>query len=503
MGTEVESSTYSRSERTRFRERLESSLQEFKGYLAEHDFAPAGRIGLELELNLVDGQSQPAPLNREVLAAIDNPAFQTELGRYNIELNHPTLTIRGRGLTELEESLKVELDRADERAIRAGAHLYAVGILPTISGEDLAGEGWISEGNRYTALNAAILEARGEDILIDINGPEHLSYYARDIAPESTCTSMQLHLEVGREQFGPVWNAAQAIAGLQVALAANSPLFLGSQLWAETRIPVFQQSTDTRGPELARQGVRPRVWFGERWIEGIDDLFEENIAFFPALLPELSEDDSRTAAGAPRLAELLLHNGTVYRWNRPIYDPGQDEATGDDGPSPAVATNPANLRVENRLLPAGPTVVDMVANAAFFFGLVRYLVETEENPWERMSFAVARTNFYECAQHGLNASVYWPGYGDLPVTELLDRHLLPAARHGLELLEVEDEVAERYLSVLTGRTRTGQNGATWMTRSLARFEESGLSRDQALVRLVDTYGDHMRGGEPVHTWPLP
>lgn len=499
MGTEVESSTYSRSERTRYRERLESSLQDLKDYLAGHEFPEAGRIGLELELNLVDGRSQPAPLNREVLAAIDNPAFQTELGRYNIELNHPSLTIRGRGLTDLEESLKAELDRADERAVRAGAHLYAVGILPTISGEDLAGEGWISEGNRYAALNAAILEARGEDILIDITGPERLSYYARDIAPESTCTSMQLHLEVTRAQFGPVWNAAQAIAGPQVALAANSPLFLGTRLWAETRIPVFQQSADTRGPELARQGVRPRVWFGERWIEGIDDLFEENIAFFPALLPELSGDGTSTAAGAPRLAELLLHNGTVYRWNRPIYDPGRDEKTDDGGTSPALA---ANLRVENRLLPAGPTVVDMVANAAFFFGLVKYLVETEENPWERMSFGVARTNFYECARQGLNASVYWPGYGDLPVTELLDRHLLPAARHGLELLEVEDEVAERYLSVLTGRTRTGQNGATWMTRSLARFEESGLARGAALARLVGTYGEHMRGGEPVHTWTL-
>lgn len=503
MGTEVESSTYSRSERTRYRERLEASLQELKDYLAEHPFPDAGKIGLELELNLVDGDSRPAPLNREVLAAIDHPAFQTELGRYNIELNHPSLTIRGRGLAELEESLRAELNRADHRSVRAGAHLYAVGILPTISAEDLDGEGWISEGNRYAALNTAILEARGEDILIDIDGPEHLSYYARDIGPESTCTSMQLHLEVTRAGFGPVWNTAQAIAGPQVALAANSPLFLGRRLWAESRIPVFQQSTDTRGPELARQGVRPRVWFGERWIEGIEDLFEENIAFFPALLPELSGDGSSTAAGAPRLAELLLHNGTVYRWNRPIYDPGRDEHNGNGGSTPPRAAHPANLRVENRLLPAGPTVVDMVANAAFFFGLVKYLVETEENPWERMSFAVARTNFYECARHGLNASVYWPGYGDLPVTELLDRHLLPAARHGLELLEVETEVAEAYLEVLTGRTRTGQNGATWMTRSLGRLEESGAEREQALARMVAAYGAHMRDGAPVHTWPLP
>jgi len=500
MGTEVESSTYTRSERTRYRERLEASLEELKAYLATEDFSGAGRIGLELELNLVDEDFQPAPLNHEVLAAIDDPAFQTELGRYNIELNHPSLTIHGHGLKDLEESLRAELVRADERAVRAGAHLYTVGILPTIDGEDLAGEGWISEGNRYAALNTAVLEARGEDILIDIDGPEHLSYYAKDIAAESTCTSMQLHLEVTREMFGPVWNAAQAMAGPQVALSANSPLFLGSLLWTESRIPVFQQAVDTRGPELARQGVRPRVWFGERWIDGIEDLFEENIAFFPALLPERAPTAGLLDSGAPALPELLLHNGTVYRWNRPIYDPGRDESTTAAGTVPA---RPANLRVENRLLPAGPTVVDMVANSAFFFGLVKYLVDTEECPWERMSFSVARTNFYDCARLGLNASVYWPGYGDLPVTELLDRYLLPSARRGLQMLDVDAEVADRYLDVLTGRIRTGQNGSTWMTRSLARLEEPGLARGKALARLVQEYGRHMRTGQPVHTWSLP
>ena len=500
MGTEVESSTYTRSERTRYRERLEASLEELKAYLATEDFAGAGRIGLELELNLVDDQSQPAPLNHEVLAAIDDPAFQTELGRYNIELNHPSLTIHGHGLKDLAESLQAELVRADERAERAGARLYTVGILPTIDGEDLSGEGWISEGNRYAALNTAVLEARGEEILIDIDGPEHLSYYAKDIAAESTCTSMQLHLEVSREMFGPVWNAAQAMAGPQVALSANSPLFLGSLLWVESRIPVFQQAVDTRGPELIRQGVRPRVWFGERWIDGIEDLFEENIAFFPALLPERTTDSARRASGAPALPELLLHNGTVYRWNRPIYDPGRDESTTEAGTVPA---RPANLRVENRLLPAGPTVVDMVANAAFFFGLVKHLVDSGDNPWDRMAFSTARTNFYECARHGLNASVYWPGFGDLPVTELLDRYLIPAARNGLAALDVDEAVAEQYLGVLTGRTRTGQNGSAWMTRALARFEESGLSRGKALARLVAEYGRHMREGKPVHTWPLP
>ena len=499
MGAEVESATYTRSERTRYRERLESSLDELKEYLADGELSDTGRIGLELELNLVGDDQLAAPVNEQVLAAIDDPAFQTELGRFTIELNHPALTIRGTGLTELEASLRAQLERAEERAVRAGASILPVGILPTLRGEDLSGEGWISEGNRYAALNTAVLQSRGEEILIDIDGPEHLAYYAQDIAAESACTSMQLHLEVTRERFGPVWNASQAMAGPQLALAANSPLFLGSLLWDESRIAVFQQAIDTRSPELARQGVRPRVWFGERWVDGIEDLFEENVAFFPPLLPEAFDIPRHTAAGAPTLPELMLHNGTVYRWNRPIFDPGKDA---ESTPSGESAARPANIRVENRILPAGPTFTDMVANAAFYFGLVRHLVDGDERPWERMAFTTAQESFYACAQDGLRAEVYWPGFGQIPVTELLDRHLLPSARRGLEMLEVDPAVIDRYMDVLTGRTRNGQTGAVWMSRTLKALEDGGMPRADALAELVARYRRNAATHEPVHTWPV-
>ena len=310
---------------------------------------------------------------------------------------------------------------------------------------------------------------------------------------------MQLHLEVTRERFGPVWNASQAMAGPQLALAANSPLFLGSLLWDESRIAVFQQAIDTRSPELARQGVRPRVWFGERWVDGIEDLFEENVAYFPSLLPEAFDVPRQTAAGAPTLPELMLHNGTVYRWNRPIFDPGKDA---ESTPSGESAARPANIRVENRILPAGPTFTDMIANAAFYFGLVRHLVDGDERPWERMAFSTAQESFYACAQDGLRAEVYWPGFGQIPVTELLDRHLLPSARRGLEMLEVDPAVIDRYMDVLTGRTRNGQTGAVWMSRTLKALEEGGMPRAEALAELVARYRRNVATHEPVHTWPV-
>src|SRR5262249_36559266 len=209
--------------------------------------------------------------------------------------------------------------------------------------------------------------------------------------PEAACTSAQLHVQVSPDAFASYWNAAQAIAGVQVALAANSPFLFGRQLWQETRITLFEQATDTRPAELKEQGVRPRVWFGERWITSVFDLFEENIRYFPALLPICEEEDPLTVlegGGSPQLAEMSLHNGTIYRWNRPVY---------------AVVNGQPHLRVENRVLPAGPTVLDSIANAAFYYGLVGELAEAERPIWTQMAFSAAAANLAAGARFGLDA----------------------------------------------------------------------------------------------------
>ena len=233
---------------------------------------------------------------------------------------------------------------------------------------------------------------------------------------------MQLHQQVEPERFHTLWNAAQAIAGVQLAVGANSPFFFGRELWRETRIALFEQATDTRPEELKAQGVRPRVWFGERWITSIFDLFEENVTYFPALLPVCEPEDPVEVlehGGVPKLGELRLHNGTVYRWNRPVYD---------------VVRGKPHLRVENRVLPAGPTVVDTLANAAFYYGLVRMLIEEERPIWSRMSFSAAEENFHAGARDGIDARVFWPGLGEVPASELVLRRLLPLAHEGLEPL---------------------------------------------------------------------
>src|SRR5690606_2682393 len=264
----------------------------------------------------------PALRNAEVLSAIEDPDFQTELGQFNLEINVPPRRLAERGLTKYEEGLRRSLNRAEERAAELGAHLVMVGILPTLA-EGHMSPSSLSSNPRYHLLSDQILAARGEDIVIDISGVERLVTTADSIVPEAACTSTQLHIQVSPEDFAAYWNASQAIAGIQLAVGANSAYLLGKELWRETRIPLFEQATDTRSEELKVQGVRPRVWFGERWATSIFDLFEENVRYFPALLPVTEDDDPLAeleAGRTPSLAELRLHNGTIYRWNRPVYD---------------------------------------------------------------------------------------------------------------------------------------------------------------------------------------
>jgi hypothetical protein len=494
VGKEVKRTTYNHAHRQEYRRKVQLCLDVFETMLAQSRFVfDRPLTGMEIECNLVDADYQPAMSNHAVLATIADPAYQTELGAYNIEFNVPPRALGGRTEFGLERDVRASLNAAETKASSAGAHIVMIGILPTLMPDHLRGA-WMSESARYAALNDSIFKARGEDIQIDISGPEPLSVQSATIAPESACTSMQLHLQVSPADFADNWNAAQALAGPQLALGANSPYFFGHQLWAETRIELFTQATDTRPAELKAQGVRPRVWFGERWITSIFDLFEENVRYFPSLLPEVSDEDpvAELAAGrTPELSELRLHNGTVYRWNRPIYD-----VVDVDG------VRQAHLRVENRVLPAGPTVVDMLANSAFYYGMLRALSEEDRPVWTRMSFPVARANFSAAARDGMAAVMYWPGPGEVAPADLVLRELLPMAHEGLARWGVDAEARDRYLGVIEGRARTGRNGAAWQVATVQALQQGGMTRPAALAEMLRRYCEHMHANEPVHTWPV-
>jgi Glutamate-cysteine ligase family 2(GCS2) len=490
MGRDIPAIAITPQDRRAYREKVRRCLDVFARMLRESAFeSEPRRVGLEIELNLVDEAGLPSMKNAEVLGALADPAWATELGQFNLEINVPPRPLAGDALARLEREVRDSLNHADALARQAGSRLVMIGILPTLREDDVS-EQAMSPNPRYRLLNDQVFAARGEEMQIAIEGPERLLAHVDTIAPEAACTSVQFHLQVSPEAFGSYWNAAQAVAGPQLALAANSPFLFGRQLWPETRIPLFEQATDTRPEELREQGVRPRVWFGERWITSVFDLFEENLRYFPALLP-LREDEDPAAAldrgEAPELAELTLHNGTIYRWNRPVY---------------AVVGGRPHLRVENRVLPAGPTVADMLANAAFYYGTVRALAEAERPVWTQMSFPAAADNLIEGARHGIEARLYWPGLGEVPASELALRRLLPLAADGLARWGVDSADADRLLGIVAARCLAGRTGATWQAESVTALQSGGCDRAEALRRMTQRYIEHMHTNEPAHGWPL-
>ncbi|MFF3276813.1 glutamate-cysteine ligase family protein [Streptomyces chrestomyceticus] len=495
MGEKVAAGGTGLTDRQHYRRKLHACLTGLQRLLNEKRFdRPKNLMGLEIELNLAGPDGMPRMMNSQVLERIASRDFQTELAQCNLEVNILPHRLSGRVLDQLAEELRTGLAYADRKAAEVAARIVMIGILPTLAAEDLVASN-LSEIDRYVLLNDQMRAARGEDFQIDLEGVERLVSSSASIAPEAACTSVQLHLQVTPNRFPAVWNAAQAIAAVQIAVGANSPFVFGRELWRESRPPVFQQATDVRPPELRAQGVRPRTWFGERWIDAPYDLFEENLRFFPPLLPIHADEDPLAVlddGGIPSLAELVLHNGTVYRWNRPVY---------------GVADGVPHLRVENRVLPAGPTVTDVIANTAFYYGLVRTLAEEPRPVWTRMPFAAAAENFDTACRRGIDAVLKWPrgrsgGLGEVAAVRLVRQELLPMAAAGLDAWGVEPVDRDHYLGVIEARCRRRVNGASWQAAAYHHALGRGLDRGAALAAMTQRYSELMHSGEPVHAWPV-
>jgi gamma-glutamyl:cysteine ligase YbdK (ATP-grasp superfamily) len=496
MGRDIETTEFTREDRVRFRDKVKANLAALRTLVDGGGFETGRRTcGIEMEVYITDPHGSPLPINAELLDRMASGAFQTEVAKFTIEFDVGPRPLTGHVFESIDNELRRSLNHAHHVAGELGAEVMIIGILPTLEDLDVT-ESSMSANQRYKALNDMILAARGEDIHIHIEGDEAVETRAKSILFEAACTSMQLHLQVDPHDFGLYWNAAQALSAPLLAVAANSPFFLGRQLHHETRIALFEQAIDTRTEELVQQGVRPRVWFGEKWLdsgEGLWDLFDENVRYFPALLP-ICDDENPLAmlesGEVPTLPELTLHNGTIYRWNRPVYE---------------VVDGRPHMRIENRVLPAGPSVPDGVANAAFCYGLLHGLA-TRPRPhvWEQMSFEAAADNFFAAARHGLEALLWWPRVGaHVPAPELILRHLLPIARDGLIDWGVDTADADYYLGIIAERALSGSSGAGWQIATWSKLvHDDKLSREDAAREMVRIYRELSFESRPVHTWPV-
>jgi hypothetical protein len=486
MGTEILTDTFDERDYARFAARLEQCLADLGRLLARPGFgAGPATIGAELELFLVDSAARPLPVNQAVRARTADPRVTVELSRCNLELNSSPAPLAGRPFTVLAGELGALLDRV---GAAAGAHqgrIALIGVLPTLSRAHLDA-GTVTDTVRYRALARELRRLRGGPVRIRISGAEPLELVTDDIALEGANTSLQVHLRVAPEDFTRVYNAAQLATAPVLAAAGNSPTLLGHRLWEETRIALFKQSVedrDSRGPRRRP----PRTTLGTGWLrDGPLALFTEIVRMHEPLLPVVTDPPSDCPLS---LDELRLHQGTVWRWNRPIYDP----AAG------------GHLRIEMRALPAGPTVTDMMANAAFLVGLTLWLAAEDQRWTYALPFERADYGFYRAAQHGLAAELSWPSgphrFRTVPAAALV-AELLPAARQGLADAGVAAAEADRLLGVIGARVATGQTGAAWQRAALAAAER-GRSRQQALAMMLDRYLACAATGQPVHTWPIP
>lgn len=448
------------------------------------------RIGAEQELFLVNSAWRPACVARQVLDRIADPHFVTEIAQFNLEINLDPLVFGGDCLSEMERQLNGMIGKARAAANACDAEVVLTGILPTIRKSDLE-LGNMTQMPRYTALSEALARQRGGAYELKLKGPDELTIKHDNWMLEACGTSFQIHFQSGSKEFANLYNVAQAITAPVLAAAANSPVLFGRRLWRETRIALFEQSVDTRHASYHLRERSPRVSFGQRWIENSAlELFEEDISRFPVLLgASLDSEDPFSVlnrGGIPELHALRLYNGTVWRWNRPCY--------GITGGRP-------HLRIEARAFPSGPTVVDEIANAALFFGLMSGMSRQHSDIARDMEFDHARSNFLSAARLGLEAQFKWIGGEMIPARELICRHLLPIARDGLAAAGIRSEDIDRYLEVIEKRVRSGKSGSQWLLSSLSEMKKHA-TRDEILTSLTAATVKKQKEGRPVHQWSL-
>ncbi len=471
MGQEIPSSRFGLADFEHFGQLLEQETRLLERWFAEDRFSRAPWTGgFELEAWLVDDQARPLPVNEPFLARLGDPLVVPELARFNIEINNPPRPLTGDALRVMQAGLDATWARCRAVAAEFDARLLIIGIPPSLQEQDL-GLARMSDSARYRALNEQVLLLRGgEPLRLEIEGNERLQAEHGDVMLESATTSFQIHLQVPPAEAVRAYNTALLISGPMVAATSNAPFLFGHQLWEETRIPVFEQAV------ASAPGAPPRVTFTRDYARhSLLECFRENLHDYPVLLPiDLGEPPER-------LAHLRLHNGTIWRWNRPLL--GFD------------ADGTPHLRIEHRVVPSGPTLTDCIANAALFFGLVRAFCQAGEDPQSLLPFAVARENFYAAARFGLQAGFVWFGGITVGAEELLLGSLLPRAHQGLESLGISAPDREYFLGIIEQRLRGGRTGSTWQRQWVQAHGNDPVALTRAYLQQQDR-------GRPVHQWEL-
>ena len=477
------------NQKRKFEKELLADLQALERMEVESLFEDdITRIGAEQEMFLVDEAGLPALTAVEILKAVKDPEFTTELGLFNLELNLNPLEFTASCFSELEKEIHRKLAILSKTAATFHTEIVLTGILPTLAKRHFSLSN-MTPVPRYAMLNEQVTRLRGVDEYeILIQGTDELYLKHDSVMLEAANTSFQVHLQVAPQEFAKYYNCAQAIAAPVLASCVNSPLFLGKRLWHESRIALFQRSLDTRTHQMLHRRSSPRVSFGTRWVnDSVTELFREDIALFRVMMGVDNNEDPLKCLDAgkvPRLNALQFHNSTVYRWNRPCYGRSKDKP---------------HLRIENRYIPSGPTVVDEVANAVFWIGLLKGIVAEINDIRDYFEFDDVQTNFTAAARRGLDAQLKWTKKHVVPARELILKDLLPLARKGLQQHCITQTDSEKYLGIVEERIKKRATGASWQLQSVENLQFCG-SKQQKLCALVEGMKKNQRENIPVHKW---
>ena len=471
MGQEIESSTFTQAELEQFKQQLEEETALLQRWFRDNRFAHDGyKAGFELEAWLLDATNHAAPDNAAFLAALDDPEVVPELATFNFEVNGDPAVLQGDAIDRMYRGLLSTWHKCSEVAASRNEKIIMIGILPHLRETDLCLDN-MSAMSRYRALNRQVLKMRNfEPLHLHITGRDEMDTRKYDVMLEAATTSFQVHFQIPLAESVPVFNATLLASAPMVAISANSPYLFGKDLWDETRIPLFEQSVRVGGPG------QHRVSFGYGYLEhSLAECFATNLTDYPVLLPLVND------APPELLTHLKFHNGTIWRWNRPLIDFDTDG-------------NPT-LRIEHRVVPSGPTIRDSFASAAFYYGLTHGLTLRHDNIAACVPFEEAKSNFYDCARYGLDATVTWIGGKTLLVRELILDELLTVATEGLHDLGVDHGSANLWLGIIRGRAESRQNGAHWQRGWVAR-------NGHDMYAMVARYYELQQSEQPVHEWPL-
>lgn len=488
MGDHQATKADSREVRTKFISHLLNDIKALEIMLARESLeSDIIRIGAEQEFCLVNNNWRPSVSSDKVLAALNDPHFTTELARYNLEVNLDPVELKGTCFSQVEHQLNALMAKAATVAKKYRSKIVVTGILPTISKDELALK-YITPSTRYMALNDMMKEQRGTDFALHIQGVDELSVMHDSVLFEACNTSFQMHLQIKPQDYISSYNWAQTIAGPVLAICTNSPLLLGRELWSETRIALFQQSMDTRTSSYALKDQQARVTFGDSWVSGtVADIYKSEIASYKVILAKEIKNDALEvleSGNAPKLEAINLHNGSIYRWNRPCY---------------GVGGGKAHLRIENRYIPAGPSLLDEMANFAFWVGLMVGRPEKYNDMPLNMDFRDVKANFIKAARTGKESVMHWMGK-DVFLRKLLNNELLPMAYEGLRSQGVDKGDVERLLKVIEMRI-AGNTGAQWQIRSYRNMRKL-MKQDDALLALTKAIYNNQKVNLPVAQWPV-